>query len=116
MNGAAIPVPPFAGRETAAAVAAVVGVCAVSVVSVPAEGSWSGALQVVARAVAVGTPLAVGLYALRRPPFERFGRLLIATAIVALLVTLALSDQRLAYSVGRVATWVLEAWLIYLML
>lgn len=66
--------------------------------------------------MAVATPLAVGPYAWRRAPFERFGKLLVATGLGGLLVTLSLSDDAVLYSTGRVASPVLEAGLLYLML
>src|SRR6185436_731499 len=62
-------------------------------------------LETVARAIAVGLPVAVGLVAWRRPPFERFGRLLVVTGAAVLAVTLSLSDSALPYSTGRVASW-----------
>jgi hypothetical protein len=73
-------------------------------------------LETVARAVAVGLPVAVGLVAWRRPPFERFGRLLVVTGAAVLVVTLSLSDNPVLYSTGRVVHWGVEAALVYLIL
>jgi signal transduction histidine kinase len=67
-----------------------------------------------AAVVAVGVPLAVGVVACRRPPFERFGRLLVAIGAVMPAATLALSDDAVLYSIGRVANWALAAGLVYL--
>ena len=92
---------------------AVAGLCAVSVLAPP---SSEVALGTVARAVAVGVPVAVGLYAWTRPSWERFGKLLVATGMAMLLDTLSLSDDAVPYSVGGVADWAVEAGLIYLIL
>jgi signal transduction histidine kinase len=95
------------------AIAGAAALCAVSVFAVP---STTVALGTVARIVAVGVPLAVGLYAWRRPPFELFGKLLVATGLAGLLVTLSLSDDAVLYSTGRVALWIVEAGLLYIVL
>ena len=55
-----------------------------------------------ARMIAVGVPVVVGLMAWARPPFERFGRLLVITGAAVLIVTLSLSDNAVLYSTGRV--------------
>ena len=58
------------------------GLCAIAV-AVTLSGSSrdeSGA-EALARALMVVAPFAVGVYALRRPPFERFGKLLIVTGV-----------------------------------
>ena len=73
-------------------------------------------LEVVARVLTVAVPIAVGLFALRRPPFERFGRLLVAAGSVWFLTTLAYSDDATLYSIARVAQWLFEPLLIYLLL
>src|SRR3954467_2824640 len=95
---------------------------AVAVGAVPVRVHGSGGssttvfLEPAARAVAVGLPVAVGLVAWRRPPFERFGRLLVVTRAAVLVVTLSLSDNALLYSTGRVVHWPVEAALVYLIL
>ena len=61
-------------------------------------------------------PVAVGLVAWRRPPFERFGRLLVAMGAAVLAVTLSLSDDAVLYSTGRVVHWGVAAGLVYLIL
>jgi signal transduction histidine kinase len=61
-------------------------------------------------------PIAVGLYAWHRRPGERFGPLLVAAGFGWFLTTLAESDQSLVYSVGRVAGWVVEIGLVWLIL
>src|SRR3954469_16876414 len=104
-------------RELILGTAAAVAVGAVSVL-VPVSGASSTTvfLETAARAVAVGLPVAVGLVAWRRPPFERFGRLLVVTGAAVLVVTLSLSDNALLYSTGRVVHWAVEAALVYLIL
>jgi hypothetical protein len=44
-------------------------------------------LEGLARAVMVGAPLVVGLYARRRQPFERFGTMLIAVGVAWFVAT-----------------------------
>ncbi len=74
-------------------------------------------LESLARVVAVGIPVAAGLYARRRVPFGRLGTLLVAGGVVWLGVTFSLSgDEALAFSAGRVADWVGWAVLLYLVL
>jgi signal transduction histidine kinase len=98
-------------------IAATVAVALVSVlVPVAAASSAAVVLETAARVVAVGVPVTVGLVAWRRPPFERFGRLLVATGAVVLVATFSLSDDAVLYSVGRVANWALSAGLVFLIL
>jgi hypothetical protein len=104
-------------RELIVGFGAAAAVGAVSVlVPVAATSSTAVVLETAARVVAVGVPVAVGLTAWRRPPFERFGRLLVATGAAVLVVTLSLSDDAVLYSTGRVANWGLSAGLVFLIL
>src|SRR4051794_32726856 len=97
-------------REFMVGIGAAVAVAAVSVLApVSAASSATVVLETAARVVAVGVPVAVGLVAWRRPPFEAFGQLLVATGAAVLLVTLALSDDAVLYSTGRVVDWGVEA-------
>ena len=98
-------------------IGAAAAVAAVSVL-VPASSASSTTvgLETAARAVAVGIPVAVGLVAWRRPPFERFGRLMVAMGAAVLAVTLSVSDDAVLYSTGRVLHWGVEAGLVYLLL
>src|SRR4051794_16342762 len=97
-------------RELILGTAAAVAVGAVSVlVPVSAASSTTVVLETAARAIAVGIPVAVGLVAWRRPPFERFGPLLVATGAAVLAVTFSLSDDAVLYSTGRVVHWGVEA-------
>jgi len=103
--------------ETAAAPAAGLGMCVVAAV-VTTTGSTSEYdwLEGLARAVMVGAPIAVGLYARRRRPFERFGTMLIAVGVVWFVATFAGSRDEVLYSVGRIAAWFVEAGLVYVVL
>jgi hypothetical protein len=55
------------------------------------EGSTSELawLKAIARSLTVGVPIAVGLYARQRPPFERFGVLLVIAGLGWFVTTLA---------------------------
>ena len=48
--------------------------------------------------LSVAAPIGVGLYALRRPPFQRFGALLLCTGAVWFLTTLTNADDSVVYS------------------
>ena len=73
-------------------------------------------LQALARMSMIAAPVAVGLYAAYRPPFERFGVLLIASGVAWFLTTLAGSDDAVLYSIGRVAGWCVEPLVAFLLL
>jgi signal transduction histidine kinase len=73
-------------------------------------------LAVLARALIVGVPMAVGLRAFSRHDNARFGLLLAGVGAALLVATLGESNQDLPYSIGRVAGWVVEILLIYLLL
>jgi signal transduction histidine kinase len=94
-----------------------VGLCTVTVAltlaspHTPYEG-WAAA----ARAFSVGAPFAVGLYTLKRRPGERYAALLLVVGLVSFLTTGAESGNSIIYSVGRVAHWVGEFGLVYLIL
>src|SRR5215216_39016 len=68
------------------------------------------------RSLMVGVPVAVGLYAWHRRPEERFGRLLVALGFGWFATTLAESGDEVVYSIGRVAGWLVEFGLVYLVL
>ena len=64
----------------------------------------------------VAVPIAVGLYAWHRRPTDPIGGLLVALGFGWFLTTLAESDDELLYSIGRVAGWVVEIGLVWLIL
>ena len=73
-------------------------------------------LAAVARGTIVAVPIAVGLYAWCRPPYERFGRMLVAVGAGWSLAALAGSTNSLLYSTGRVVAWVVEVAFVWLVL
>ena len=77
------------------------------------EYAW---LEAFARALTVGVPLAVGLYALYRPPFERFGALLALTGCAWFLTTLSNSDGAVALQHRAGLGWAVEPLFVYLLL
>jgi hypothetical protein len=94
------------------AMAAAVGAAAI-VASGPSDHVSAVAL---ARAAIVGVPIAVGLYTWETRPNERFGLLLAATGAALLVTTLAETDDSVLYSVGRIAGWLVELLVVYLIL
>jgi len=91
--------------------------CAVTAaVTIAGSTSDHAELEAFARVLIVAAPIGVGLFALRRPPFERFGVLLVASGPVLFLATLANSENATLYSVGRVSGWAVEPFLVYLIL
>ncbi len=103
--------------ELTAAGAAGVVLCAISVeVTLSGLTTTNAGFAAVARALMVGVPIAVGLYAWHRRPRERFGPLLLAVGFGWFLTTLAESGNEVVYSVGRVAGWLVEVGLVYLIL
>ena len=70
----------------------------------------------IARALMVAVPIAVGLYAWHTRPDERFGPILVAAGFGWFLTTLAESSDSLVYSIGRVAGWIVEIGLVWLIL
>ena len=100
-----------------AAIAALLVMCAVTaaitVSGSTAEYVW---LDACARVLMVGAPIAVGLYARRRPASRRFGDLLIAAGAGWFVASFSSSDDPVLYSIGRVAGWLVEVALVYLVL
>ena len=95
----------------------VVVAVAVTFVVAPIGGSLGAMrLESAARVLVAGLPVAVGLYAWRGVPFARLGLLLVLSGLVWLVVTFALADTALAYSIGRVADWIGWAALVYVVL
>jgi hypothetical protein len=104
------------GRDVLVGVGVGVAI-AVTFVLAPIGGSLGAMrLESAGRVLVAGLPAAVGLYAWRGVPFGRLGILLVLSGVVWLVVTFALADTALAYSIGRVAGWVGWAALVYVVL
>jgi signal transduction histidine kinase len=69
-----------------------------------------------ARALIVAAPVGVGLWSWSTRPERRFGPLLVIAGFAWSLTGLTESDESLAYSVGRIAEWVAEPFLLVLAL
>ena len=67
-------------------------------------------------ALSVAAPIAVGIYAWRDGTHARFGRLLILAGVAWFVASFSASNVGVLHSTGRVAGWVVEAGLIYLIL
>ena len=108
-------VTPRAGSVAACTAAA--AMCAVTgLLTASGSSSEHASFEAFVRALTVAAPIAVGVFALHRPPFERFGKLLIAAGSLWFLTTLANSESETLYSLGRIAYWPFEVLLIYLLL
>jgi signal transduction histidine kinase len=87
-----------------------------AVVTTTGSSSQYDWLEGIARAAMVGVPIAVGLYARRRRPSERFGTMLIGLGVLWFVATLSGSRDEVLYSVGRIAGWFAEAALVSVVL
>jgi signal transduction histidine kinase len=105
------------GRDIGIAGAIGIGLTAVAAI-VTASGGLSPhpGLAALGRTTTVAVPIAVGLYAWRRRPYERFGRMLFAFGVVVSLTALAGWNAAVPYSVGRVAGWLTELTFIWVIL
>src|SRR4051812_37778197 len=74
------------------------------------------AFAAVAYGLLVAVPVAVGVVVLARRPDDRFGWLLIGAGAIWSTVSLNGSTDPLPYSLGRVALWIAEPILLYLLL
>jgi signal transduction histidine kinase len=102
--------------SVALSIAAVVMCAVTGAVTASGSSSEDAWLEAVARMLTVAVPLAVGIFALRRAPFARFGGLLVMAGGVWFLTTLANAEDATLYSVGRIAYWLFEPLVIYLLL
>ncbi len=102
---------------SAAVLTAGLAMCAITgVLTVTGSSSDYAWLEGAVRLLTVAAPIAVGLFALRRPPFERFGALLIGAGFVWFLTTLANAEEPVLYSIGRNSQYAFEPLLLYLLL
>lgn len=79
-------------------------------------GGAAGYGAAVLRATMVAAPLAAAAYAWNLVPYRRFAQVLLVVGLTTWVTTLAESSDPVAYGVGRIAGWVLEAELVYLLL
>jgi signal transduction histidine kinase len=94
---------------------ALVCVGAVALASTGASGDAAfgrGLLE----ALIVGVPIAVGLYALRAPVNVSFGIALLAIGFAWSLTALTESSLSVAYTIGRLSTWLTFPCVVYLLL
>jgi signal transduction histidine kinase len=93
------------------------GLCAITA-WVTATGTASGdvPLEATARVLMIALPIAVGLFAWSQSASARFGRNLTLTGFVYFVAMLSSSGDEVVYSLGRVAGWLVEVWITYLVL
>ena len=108
--------PPVRLVPAAVAIGGLVLCVVTGAVTLAGSSSDLAGVEALARMSMVAAPVAVGLYAAYRPPFERFGVLLIASGAVWFLTTLAGSSDATLYSLGRVAGWCIEPLIAVLLL
>jgi PAS domain S-box-containing protein len=72
--------------------------------------------EAAAHVLVIAAPMAAGLYAVSRQPASRFGWLLVLAGVVWAPTLLADSGHSVPYSIGRVAAWLVEPMLMYLVL
>lgn len=103
-------------RWTAASwfgIAALASAAAVFTAAAGGQGA-EGVGVALLRGTMVAAPLAAALYAWHLPPYRRFAQALLLVGLTSFLTVLSESQEPLAYSVGRIAGWILEAELVYL--
>jgi signal transduction histidine kinase len=81
-----------------------------------AAGPHDRTVAAVGHGVLVLVPVLVGLAALAHNPSDRFGRLLLGAGIFWATTVFASATAPTPYSVGRVANWLVEATILYLLL
>ena len=74
------------------------------------------ALTVTVHLLGIGLPIVLGVIRLSHRSNDRFAWLLVGTGFLWFLVSLCEAGDATLYSVGRVAVWVFEAALVYLVL
>jgi signal transduction histidine kinase len=90
----------------------------VAIAAAVAASSAAGhpALVALGRAVIVGVPIGVGLYSWYARPDPRFGVALAVTGGACALTALAESHDQTLYTIGRAAGWLVEVFIVYLIL
>jgi signal transduction histidine kinase len=106
-------------RRATTAIAGTIGVAltAFAVVLTASESSssepWAAA---VGRGAIVAVPMAVALYARAWRPYRRLGLMLFLVGVGGALAALAESNDSVLYSTGRVAGWIVEVGLVWVVL
>jgi signal transduction histidine kinase len=103
-------------RLVATVSAAVVALAFTGAAAAIAASGNASDLAILARALIVGVPTAVGLRTVVRHDNTRFGWLLVGIGTALLVSTLAESDDELAYTIGRAGGWVTQVLLIAVIL
>ncbi len=104
------------GAVTATAVAATAGLTATGAHAMTGASGAGAVLAALGRGIVVGVPLAVALYACRRPAHVRFGKVLLLISGLWFLASLSASSSSVLYSVGRVFAWLAEVGIVYVVL
>jgi signal transduction histidine kinase len=107
---------PLSQRQIAVAFFAALLAAGAAAVSLSNTGADHRTFSAVTNAATIAILVAVGLFAWRRDPGNKFGRLLVIAGFGWFLLSLSASDNSLLYSAGRVSGWVEEVLLIYLFL
>lgn len=99
-------------------VGALGAVLCVAAVIVAAAGSKGDAAfgRGLLEALIVGTPIIVGVYALRAPGNARFGIALLAIGFFWSFTALGQTSASIPYTIGRLATWCVFPCVVYLLL
>jgi signal transduction histidine kinase len=105
-----------AGTGAALAVAGSVLVAGTIAIVAADTAPRDRALTLTAHVITIALPLALGAFRLSRRPDDRFARGLIGAGLLWSLTTLAESNDATLYSLGRVAVWLVEPVLVYLLL
>jgi len=105
-----------AGGDVAIGIAGA-ALCAIAyALTVSGSAAGNPTAEGLARALIVGAPIAVGIYARGHASSARFGTLLIALGGVCFLTVLAESGEPLIHAIGRMSGWASEPLLMYVVL
>src|SRR5436305_4404742 len=111
---------PFHGRQAPAWV--IVALAGLGAALCLAAGLIAGSapnaawLAIVLHVLLIAAPIAAGLYAVSGSRSSRFGWLLVLAGLLWAPTVLADSGNSVAYSTGRVFTWLVEPIVIYMVL
>jgi signal transduction histidine kinase len=103
-------------RAAFVAIAALAAALCTGTVLVSDAGSEDRVISGIVHVLLVAVPVGVGLIALAHRPGDRFARLLVVAGLLWSTTALAESGDPTAYSTGRIAAWLVEPLLVYLLL